>query len=376
MSEALRVYRRSELEAIRPTIDASGCLHRYRKIWMEGVDDTSDVATVGIAFHAVNHAYVEKLMEARLGQDFELAQEAFVEGIAASQTPSRLVPAVHDVWKWHAETFELKTERFVTAEERGSVGDVGFTPDLVYANPERNAIEIVDFKSGWHPPMSVEELKALFQARVYAAYGQQRWPHFSAYEFTLVAVRFRKSVTVSFTPEELDAVRLEVAGAIATIEEAIRTDTFPATPGPSCHFCTLQCPIADQQVTVPKRLDIQQYHALGGWLLVAEKQLRAAKKLMKNACGVFGAATVNGMVWDNRPSTSVAYPLDAVMEVLKARGGMGAFEDPSLTISKSALAKLFKQFPQLETDLKPFAQEKTSYRFGAKAPGQDDGEEE
>jgi hypothetical protein len=372
----LRVYRRSELEAVKPAIDADGCLFRFKKIWMEGYDDSSDVALIGQAFAKIKHIYIERLLALKVGQDAEEAQAAFQEGIVAEQTPSRLIPDVRSVWMFHAEKFELRVERFLAAEERGEDGGVGWAPDLVYAHAETNSVEIIDDKSGWKPPMTEAELKGLFQARVYSRYGQIRWPGFAKYIFTIHAVRFNKSVSVEFTADELDAVEEEVQAAIATIQAAEQKDYWPAVAGPSCHFCTLQCPIADQQVTLPKRLDVQQYHALGGWLLVAEKQLRAAKKLMKNACGVFGAATVNGMVWDNRPSTSVAYPLDAVMEVLKARGGMGAFEDPSLTISKSALAKLFKQFPQLETDLKPFAQEKTSYRFGAKVPGQDDDEEE
>lgn len=371
MTEAMRVYRRSELEAIKPTTDSSGCLFRYDKIWNQGFDDTSDPALIGIAFHAVNHAYVLKLLDAKLGQDFELAQEAFIEGIAAAQTPSRLIPDVQDVWKWHAESFELPLERFVAAEERGSSGDVGFTPDLVIAHPERNSLEIKDFKSGWHPPLTEAELKGLWQARVYSRYAQERWPNFSSYEFSLVAVRFRKTVTVSFSPSELDLVEVEVRAAIATIQEAHKTGQWPAIAGPSCHFCSLACPLVDQQVTLPKRLSMEQYHALGGWLLVADKQLRAAKKLMKNTCAAFGPLEVNGVVWDNRASVSRAYPIDALMDVLKLRGVMGAFEDSAaqdLTISHSALSKLFKVYPGLEDDLKGVVKSKVSYRFSAKQP--------
>ena len=45
MTEALTVYRRSELEG-------ADCLHRYRKVWIEGVDDNSDYAMRGQAFAA------------------------------------------------------------------------------------------------------------------------------------------------------------------------------------------------------------------------------------------------------------------------------------------------------------------------------------
>lgn len=383
MTQSLRIYRRSELEAIKPSTDSSGCLYRYDKIWNQGYDDTSDPALVGIAFHAINHAYMLKLLDAKLGQDEELAHEAFVEGIATAQTPSRLVPDVRNVWDWHAESFELALERFVAAEERGQTGDTGFTPDLVLAHPERNSIEVLDFKSGWHPPLTEAELKGLFQARFYSRYAQERWPHFSSYEFTLVAVRFRKAVTVSYTPAELDQVELEVRAAIATIQEANKTGQWPATAGPSCHFCELACPLVDQAVTLPKRLTPQQYQQLGAWLLVAEKQLKSAKKLMKASCAAYGPLEVNGVVWDNRPSVSRAYPIGPLLDVLQLRGVMGAFEaDQGYTLSHSALSKLFKQFPDLEKDLASVVQSKTSYRFSAKqpvnpdAPALDEGGEE
>ena len=381
MATEMKVYRRSELETIKPAIDASGCLFRYDKIWNQGVDDTSDVALIGIAFHAINHAYIEKLREAGLGQDNELAQDAFQDGVVAAQTPSRLLAAVNEVWKWHAESFELDLNRFVAAEERGQAGDVGFTPDLVLAHPERNALEVKDFKSGWHPPQTEEELKKLFQARVYSRYAKDRWPNFSVYEFTLVAVRFRKSVTVQFTHEELDAVEQEVRAAIATIIEANRTQQWPATAGPACHFCSLTCPIADEALTLPVRLHPSQLPKIGSWLLVAEKQLRAVKKTLKQAVATHGPLTVNGMVWANRPSESRLYPVDALMDVLKLRGVMGAFEDAAaqdLTISHSALKRLFKAYPGLEDDLRSVAKTKTSYRFSAKGVDVDtaDGDDE
>lgn len=372
----LRIYRRSELEAVKPAIDADGCLHRYKAIWIDGYDDVSDVALLGIGFAKVKHCYIERLLAIRVGQDQEEAQQAFIEGVAAAQPPSRLIPELRSLWMFHAEKFELQLERFVAAEERGESGDVGWTPDLVYAHPERNELEVIDDKSGYHPPLTENELKGLFQARVYSRYAMDRWPHFTRYRFTLNAVRFNKAVSVSFDQAELDAVEDEVQAAIATIQEAERTNMWPAIAGPSCHFCELRCPIADQEISLPKRLTVQQYQKLGAFLLVAEKQLRAMKKAMKASCAVFGPLPVNGVVWDNRPSTSRSYPLDGVLEAVKARSLMGAFEDPNLTISHSALAKVFKLYPQLEADLAPLVREKTSYRFSAKAPEWGEDEEE
>ena len=379
----LKVYRRSELEAVRPTTDSTGCLARYKALWVDGVEDSSDISLVGIGFHAIQHRYVMALVENKLGQDQELAQQAFIAGAADVAVPSRLLPELRNLWEWHAESFELPLERFVAAEERGEVGDVGFTPDLVLAHPEANALEIIDLKSGWAPPLTEAEVKGLFQARVYSKYAQDRWPGFSAYRFTIVAVRFRKATTVTFTSSELDAVELEIRAAIQTIEDAHRTNNWPYQPGPSCRFCELPCPVADRSDVLPKRLSVQQYQQLGAWLLVAEKQLRSAKKLMKASCAAYGPLMVNGVEWNNRPSVSRAYPIGPLLDVLKMRGLMGAFdEDQGYTISHSALSKLFKQFPDLEGDLKSVVQSKTSYRFSAKqpvnpdAPALGEGEEE
>lgn len=368
MSE-LRIYRRSELEAISPTPDSEGCLHRYKAIWIDGVDDTSDVALVGIAFAAVKHAYIVMLRDNGISQDAGLAEAAFAEGVAKTKTPSRLIPDVLQLWMFHAESFELDLDRFVAAEERGSAGDVGFTPDLVYAHPDENTLEVIDDKSGWHPPITEAQLKTLFQARVYSRYARDRWPNFSRYKFTLHAVRFKRSVTVEFTNEELDRVELEVRGAIATIEEALRTNVWPATPGPSCHFCELDCPVAHQEQALPKRILNPEFaQNLAGWVNVASKQVAMGKKLLKGYVVAHGPLQANGLEWANRPSESKSYPIDVVLDALTMAGGMGAFTEEGLTISHSALAKIFKRFPMLEEALAASAKRKTTYRFGAKNP--------
>lgn len=372
MQQPVKVYRRSELEAISPAPDVQGCLHRYHQIWVMGVDDTSDVALIGIAFAAIQHRYIMLLVDNEVGQDQDFAEAAFVDGAAATQIPARLLPELRQLWFHHAESFELPLDRFVAAEERGAVGDVGFTPDLVLAHPERNSLEIVDQKSGWRPPLTEPQVKGLLQARVYCAYGRQRWPNFSAYEFTIEAVRFKKKTTVSFSNEELDQVELEMRAAIATIEDAKKTGKWPATPGPSCHFCELECPVANQAMTLPKRvLQPEMAVQLAQWVEVAGKQVAQAKKLLKGYVVAHGPLVANGLEWANRPAESVSYPLNVVIDALHMAGVAGAFDDSEkqgLMISHSALAKTFKAYPMLEEALKSAKKSKTSYRFGAKNP--------
>jgi len=112
-------------------------------------------------------------------------------------------------------------------------------------------------------------------------------------------------------------------------------------------------------------------------VLVAEKQLKAVKKVLKESVTVDGPISVNGVVWDNRPSVSRSYPIDKVLEGFKklkidrqaaeviAAGG-------DLSISQSALSKVFRLYPDLEPILAEAVKEKTTYRFSAKKPGDDE----
>jgi len=371
MTQELTVYRRSELEAI-----SDGCLHRYRSIWIDLADDSSDLALFGQAFAQIKHCYLERLVAGQLTQDAEEAKAAFIEGAALSACPPRLLPELQQVWNFHAERFEFDPERFIAAEVHGTNDRVRWTPDLVQTC-QGNGLEIVDDKSGWHPPLTEDELKGNFQARVYSRYARDRFPNFSRYYFTLYAIRFNKRVTVSYTPEELDSVDVEIAAAIATIEHAKATGEWPAIPGPSCRFCTLACPVADNQLVMPKRLTPEQWMKLGAWLLPAEKKIRELKKLMKEGCAVYGPCDIGGVVWDNRPVVSRIYPVDAVRDAMRKNGvdkdsaALGN-DNFGLTLSQSSLAKMFKAYPKVQDDLIPFQQTKESYRFTAKKAGEED----
>lgn len=371
MTQAARMYRRSELEAV-----GDGCLHRYKAIWIDGVDDTSDLALVGIGLHRVQYVYIQRLVAAGLRQDVEEAQAAFTEGIALSQTPNRLIPEMRLLWDRHAEHWDLPIDQFLTAEERhNEAGSVSWSPDLVLARP--NELEIVDFKWGWSPPLTEEDLRVLFQARVYSFYAQQRWPNFQSYRFTIFAARFNKYISTVFSHEDLDNVERELAAHIATLEEAQATGQWPAVAGPACRFCQLKCPLVDTPVTMPKRfLAASQAEQIGGWILAGQQMIKEAKKALKGWVSVNGPVSVNGVIWDNRPTMERKYPVQAILDVLNKRGVMGAFEEEGLTISHSALKGLFKRFPAIEEDLAGVMREKQSWRFSAKRGGDEFTEDE
>ena len=404
MTEALTVYRRSELEG-------ADCLHRYRQIWIEGVDDSSDYALRGQAFAAIKHDYLERLVAQGLTQDEEEARAAFIAGIAASRCPDRLIPEVRDLWDRHAERFELRLDRFVAAEEKQlpvlckacrkgwyvaeirptnntcpSCGSADlelrpfvFTPDLVLAHPEGNVLEIVDDKT-FFIALTEAQAQASFQGRFYVRYGMARWPGFTTYRFTFNFVRLGKQVSVDYTQADLDRLEREVDASVAKIEQAKIDDYWPATAGPSCTYCELKCPLADRPAIVPKRFTLpEQAVTVASWILAAETQLKTAKKALKAYCAVNGAVDVQGVAFDNRPVLQRTYPIDHVIAAMTAAGvekDAATLGAGSLTISHSALAKLFRSYPALEQELLPFQASKTTYRFGAKKPGVGDDDDE
>lgn len=402
MTQALTVYRRSELEG-------SDCLHRYRKIWIDGVDDNSDYAVRGQAFAAIKHRYLERLVAAQLTQDEEESHAAFSEGIAASRCPDRLIPEVRELWDRHAENFELRLDLFVAAEEKQLpvlclncrmdwyVADIrttnnhcpscgsanielrpfSFTPDLVLAHPDTNTLEIVDDKT-FFVALTPAQAQASFQGRFYTRYGMARWPGFAFYRFTFNFVRLGSQASVTYTPDDLSRLDREVKAAVAKIEEAKRSDHWPASAGPSCTYCELKCPLADNPAIVPKRFtEMEQASVIAAWILATQQRVKVAKKALKAYCALNGAVDVQGVEFDNRPVLQRTYPIDKVLSILRDRNVLGAFDDEAgLTVSHSALSKLFKSFPQLESDLLPHQSSKTTYRFSAAKPGVGDDDDE
>lgn len=365
----LPVLRRSAMQT------AKSCLFRYKRIWIDGVPDSNDYSLKGIAFHSCAHRYIARLVSHGTPADHDEAKAAFVEGIAAALTPPNLVPEVRAIFFQWAEHFELDIEWFLAAEEH-QIGKSQhtFTPDLVYARP--NGLEIVDFKTYWRP-LSEEQIRADFQALFYVYYAQRIWPNFQKYTFTHSYVRFGTQVSVEFTAADFDGFADSVEAVAATEEEAQARNEWPATAGPECAYCTLDCPIADNEALMPVRMPLpQQAQAVGAWLVANTRKATAGLKALKAYVSAYGPVTVGGVEWNNRPVTQRLYPIGDVLRILKERNVMGAFDgEAGLTISHSALAKLIKQFPQLAADLLPFQQTKTTYRFSAQAPGDDeDGE--
>ncbi len=366
METTLPLVRRSAIEA------ASQCLFRYKALWVDGIEDMNDFAARGIGFHAAAHAYVLYLVAKKIPADYDESQQAFQEGISSIAIPGRLIPEIRELYDLWARNFALDLDHFLAAEELQETEGQVFTPDLVYARPHE--LEIRDFKT-YFQPLTEGQARTDWQARMYVRNAMVKWPGFPSYRFTFDFVRFGTTVSLTFTPEELQALDRDVNAVLGMIATAAETGLWPATPGPACTYCTLACPVVDQPPILPIRLTPQQAPIVGEWILAAEQQLKAAKKALKGFCAANGPVDVQGIQFDNRPVEERRYPITAVLDELKminAVGGFDAGTAEALTISHSALGKLFRQFPVLKDRLSTVVQAKTSYRFGAKKPGGDE----
>jgi hypothetical protein len=354
-------------------------LFRYKAHWVDGVPDQNDFSLRGIAFHACAHNYIMRLVELQIQSDADEARAAFKEAIAESQTPAHLVPEVHEIFLGWAEHFELDLQWFMAAEQH----EIGknqhtFTPDLVYARP--TGLEIVDFKTYW-VAMTEEQIRNDFQSKFYIYNARRIWPNFPTYTFTHSYVRFGSKVSVQFTENDLAPFADEVEAIVRTIQVAEERDEWPATPGPECAYCSLACPVVDNPMLVPKRLTVPEQAVLvGGTILAMEAWVRTAKKALKAYCAGNGPITVKGVEFDNRPVMQRSYPIDQVLAEMKALGvdadaAVLATDNYSLTISHSALAKIFRAYPMLEERLQVAQRQKLTYRFGAKKPGADEDED-
>lgn len=355
----LTVFRRTALS------DAA-CLYRFDQVHQQGVIDTSDAALRGQAFAAVKHRYLELLLDAELSSCPDLAAKAFMEGVATHQTPSHLIPEVSDLWRRHAEVFELLLDRYVTHEERIQVGAVSYAPDLVYAHTE--TLETVDDKSHWSA-MSEEDLRGDYQARFYSAAARHRWPGFDRYRFTLNYVRLQQQRSVVFLPSELDQIDLEIAADVARVQQAQETGSYPASVGPACEYCSLKCPIADQPMLNPSRVvSGEQAESLLAWLTTSKKLTASVQK------GLREWAKVNGPIGPDQfgmwPTEAISFPIDAVLSALGEANALGALDGMQLTTAN--VNRIIASLPLVAAKLEPTKNTKIGYKFGPRKGGSDD----
>lgn len=353
----------------RSALEAATCLYRYNQIYNLGVEDSSDVSLRGVLFHAAAELYVKMLTAARVESDYGIAVEAFQTAAERCAAPARVVFEAERVFFWFVERFELKWEHVLHVEQTLITVRHGrrFTwkPDLVYVN--ERGIVFYDWKTHF-TAWTVEQARREFQSRFYLLMALEHFPGHPRYEICFLFVRANILIRVVFTLEEFTEIERQVDAALGAIAEADRAGVYPATGGPHCQYCRLECPINGRGGLLPTRVDDRaQFDALASEYLALKQRQAQTRKLLKQFVMVEGPQAVNGMQWGHTAHTRERYPVDVVQDVA-AREGVSV---QGLTIAGGQIRYLLdeRRRPTLARELKRHAITETSYRFGATKTG-------
>ncbi len=289
------------------------------------VEDKGDESQRGIAFHEIAFRYIDRLAKAGLTADKGEADLAFKEGIALTQLAPSLLKDVGRLWSRHSERFELDLDAYLHAEERQETDRFTWIPDLVYIYPNR--VTIKDWKT-YYKGLTPDQARAEFQLKFYLLQAMDIWPNFDEYEFIFSFVRLGYEVSVVMKPEDIELIRPDVEAIVLTLNEAERTDNWPAIQGSHCGLCRLKCPLADNPLKLPVRFrDEAEAGQAFGRVLTLEQELKALKKSLGAWCNTEGPLVYHGQEYAHRPNTSRTYPAAALIDFLKDRGAdVSAFE--------------------------------------------------
>jgi len=324
--------RRSALEAF------DGCPYKYDQVYNRGVEDKGDESQRGLAIHEVIFQYIRLLAAAKLTADADVAAQAFQIGIALAQMPVHLLSEVTKIWGRFREWFQLDLDAYLSAEDLMETDRFTWIPDLVYVRPQ--GVEIIDWKS-YFKGLTQAQARKEFQLKFYLLMAVDVWPNFPSYTFTFNFVRLGYQVSVTMTAEEIEAFRPEVEAILLTLEEAERTNNYPAIPGSHCTLCRLACPLVDTPAKLPIRFtEAEQAKTAAGEILVLEQRLKTLKKALGGWVNQEGPLVVNGQLFNYRETISRTYPATTVLNLVERHYGEDADGLRHLTFSTTAVKKV------------------------------------
>lgn len=352
-------YRRSEAETF-------GCPHRYDAIYNRGADDTGDESKRGRVFHDCAWIYATRLASLNVSSDYEESQAAFAKGVEMGGCPDQLIHEVEQLFFRWAERFELDLQAFLVAEQLQRHGNRIFRPDLVYARPQE--LEITDLKTYYRGLTEAQALKEL-QLRWYLVEAKKVWPGFPRYRFTYDFVRLHYTVSLVFTPDEVDEFEPGVQASIDAIARAQRTGEYPAIPGSHCGLCRVVCPIVDDPARLPVRFTAPEHAQQGaGELLALGQRVKALRAALGSYCQEHGRIVVGGQEFSHYQETHRKWPAAEVIDFLRERGA--AVE--TLRIGKSGLGEHGKKRAHLAVRdwLEKHEQTEQRWKFRTKKAGE------
>jgi hypothetical protein len=346
----------------RSSAETFGCPKRYRAIVIDGLDDTGDEATRGRFFHVAVKLYVLRLAAERLTSDRDEARTAFVDAAKFSPLPDHLFEQCERLFLRWAEGFELDLDAYFSAEQQLDSDDREFRPDLVYCHP--GVLEVIDWKT-YYKGLTKEQAASELQLKWYLVEAKKRFPGFALYRFSFVFVRLHYTVSLDFTPEQVDEFELQIEARIAAIDKAKDAKEFPPLPGSHCGLCRLVCDAADDRALMPKRYQSidAALTAYGRWL-VLERELKAIKAALRAFVQLEGPMVLNGQLLTYKDTESKRYPAQECLDILKR------FRiQHQATISASGIG-VKKLAPTVTAALDAIAIRKTGYSFRHKKFGE------
>ena len=346
----------------RSMLEASECGLRYKRLYVEGMQDESAYSLRGTAFHEVHFQYIKALAAASLPMDLDLAEAAFEKGIAICHTPPQIIPEVYGIWRRHVEHFDLDLDKYHSAERHRVRLDVAvpyqYKPDLEYVHADKDEIETFDWKS-YHVAFTEAQAAELFQTIYYVWAAMQEFPGYKTYRMTYVFVRLNRTVSVVYDAASFADLDAQVRASEAARRERHRTNDFAPCPGEVCRFCQLSCPVMDDERRAFVRVNSKEsFQTVAGSLIVFEKTVKLMKKALKAYATSEGEQNVGGEIFRQRQVIQKRYPAKQVIDHIQALG-----DEATFTVSASTLKALEKRIPGLAEDLEPLALVKETARF-------------
>lgn len=326
------------------------------------VEDRGDESQRGIAFHEAAFRYIDRLAKAGLEADAEEADLAFQEGIALTQLPFHLVDHVARLWRPFTEWFQLDRDAYLTGEQQQESERFTWIPDLVYVRPQ--GVEITDWKT-YYKGLTREQALKEFQLKFYLVHALDLWPGFPTYTFTFNFVRLRYAISISLTPDQVEAFRNEVDAIDLAMTEAERSGSYPAIPGSHCTLCRLACPLVDNPNRLPIRLTTRQdAESAFGRVLILEQELKTLKKSLGGWCLREGPIRYRGQEYAHRATNSLTFRIGDV----KAHAAEDQVD--GIRVTTSALKPIWKRTVLVPQDLLDTAQGKTTWTFTHRKAGE------
>jgi hypothetical protein len=190
-------------------------------------------------------------------------------------------------------------------------------------------LTITDWKTT-HKMLTVEELKADIQTRVYCVAAMKLWDHADEMIFRHGSIRhgvyqsleLERSEVESWEPPLQDLINS--AGGHYEAKKRGDPGACPFTPGDPCSTCgyftrcpavtKVIAPVAKGTLHVKEIGNIKGAETVATRLLILEQYFKDQKKALKKYCEENGGVTINGSTWAIRASEQSWVDLDRIPE--------------------------------------------------------------